>query len=221
MKKVTFYYVRHGATLFNRIGKMQGWCDSPLTEKGIENASEAKQVLKAIPIDRIYTSTSERCVDTALIINEGRDLPVFFEKGLKEVNFGLYEGATIANHQEDIDHRRFLTYDWSDVEGESPQMLRERVRKTYGKIYNESMDGDTVLIVSHGAVFFHMLKHLFGLNERIYMDLIKDGPEEYLPIPNGLAAVFSMSEEENELLELCKRDPQILEELKRRSKDNV
>lgn len=200
---------------------MQGWCDSPLTEKGIKDALEAKRFLKDVAIDRIHTSTSERCVDTALIINEDRNLPVFFEKGLKEVNFGLYEGATIANHREDIDLRRFLTYDWSDIEGENREMSQERVRKTYGKIYNESKDGDIVLIVSHGAVFFHMLRCMFGLNEKIYLDLIKDGPEEFLPIPNGLSAVFTMSEEGNEIIELCRRDPQILEELKRRSKDNV
>ena len=103
MKKVTFWYVRHGETLFNRIGKMQGWCDSPLSEKGLRDANDAKLALKDIPIDRIYTSTSERCVDTALIIRGDRDIPIFFEKGLKEINFGLYEGATIANHQEDID----------------------------------------------------------------------------------------------------------------------
>ena len=34
--KVNFYYVRHGQTLFNRLGRMQGMCDSPLTEKGVE-----------------------------------------------------------------------------------------------------------------------------------------------------------------------------------------
>ena len=38
MKKITFYYVRHGQTLFNILGRLQGWCDSPLTEKGIADA---------------------------------------------------------------------------------------------------------------------------------------------------------------------------------------
>ena len=221
MKKVTFWYVRHGETLFNRIGKMQGWSDSPLSEKGLRDAYDAKDALMGISIDRIYTSTSERCVDTALIIIEERDIPIFFEKGLKEINFGLYEGATIRNHQEDIDERRFHTYDWSDVEGEDPAMVKERIRKTYGRIYNESKDGDTVLIVSHGAIFFHMLKYLFGYDQKYYLDLIMDGPAEDLPIPNGLAAVFTMSEEGNEVTELFKRDPQLLEELRRRSKDNV
>lgn len=30
------YLMRHGETLFNTLGKIQGACDSSLTEKGIE-----------------------------------------------------------------------------------------------------------------------------------------------------------------------------------------
>lgn len=29
------YLVRHGETMFNQLNKVQGWCDSPLTVKGI------------------------------------------------------------------------------------------------------------------------------------------------------------------------------------------
>lgn len=32
------YLVRHGETLFNIQGKIQGWSDSPLTERGIKQA---------------------------------------------------------------------------------------------------------------------------------------------------------------------------------------
>lgn len=34
MKK-KLYLMRHGQTLFNCQNKIQGWCDSPLTEEGI------------------------------------------------------------------------------------------------------------------------------------------------------------------------------------------
>lgn len=27
-----FYIIRHGETVFNRKGRIQGWCDSPLTD---------------------------------------------------------------------------------------------------------------------------------------------------------------------------------------------
>lgn len=40
MKK-TLYLMRHGQTLFNKRRKVQGWCDSPLTELGIKQAEAA------------------------------------------------------------------------------------------------------------------------------------------------------------------------------------
>ena len=37
MKK-DLYLMRHGQTLFNVRRKIQGWCDSPLTENGVKQA---------------------------------------------------------------------------------------------------------------------------------------------------------------------------------------
>lgn len=39
MKK-TLYLVRHGQTMFNRQKRIQGWCDSPLTD--MENARQMR-----------------------------------------------------------------------------------------------------------------------------------------------------------------------------------
>ena len=36
--EMTFYVVRHGQTLFNVMGKVQGWCDTPLTDEGVRAA---------------------------------------------------------------------------------------------------------------------------------------------------------------------------------------
>ena len=37
--------VRHGETWFNQVGLTQGWCDSPLTEKGQAQARRLKELL--------------------------------------------------------------------------------------------------------------------------------------------------------------------------------
>ena len=39
----TLYLMRHGQTLFNVLKKIQGWCDSPLTEEGIRQAKIARK----------------------------------------------------------------------------------------------------------------------------------------------------------------------------------
>ena len=216
MKTVDFYYVRHGQTLFNEIGRMQGFCDSPLTEKGIETAMQAHDELLDIPFNRAYCSSAERCVDTANIVLEGRDVKIIYTKGLKEMNFGTYEGTKIENHLEEIDARRFGTYDWSDVGGEDKPALRKRVLEVYQKIYDEADDGDKILIVSHGAIFYHMIDILFGYDIDYYLEIIKNGPAEYMPIPNGYAAHFARTGNKYDIIKLQKRDESILKTLRER-----
>ena len=91
MKK-DLYLMRHGQTLFNVRRRIQGWCDSPLTELGKQQALKAKEYLKDISFDHYYSSTSERCCDTIeLIIGDHYYKRL---KGLKERNFGLFEGES-------------------------------------------------------------------------------------------------------------------------------
>ena len=60
------YLMRHGQTLFNVRRKVQGWCDSPLTELGIRQAITAGEYFKKnnISLDHTYSSTSERACGT-------------------------------------------------------------------------------------------------------------------------------------------------------------
>ncbi|MCQ5201028.1 histidine phosphatase family protein, partial [Faecalibacillus faecis] len=90
MKKI-LYLMRHGQTLFNLQHKIQGWCDAPLTPLGIKQAQMAKEyfVNNQITLDHAYASTSERASDTLEIFT---DMPYTRLKGLKEWNFGAFEG---------------------------------------------------------------------------------------------------------------------------------
>ena len=56
MKK-TLYLMRHGQTLFNLRRKVQGACDSPLTQEGIRQATLAKNYFKenGIEFDHAYS----------------------------------------------------------------------------------------------------------------------------------------------------------------------
>ena len=48
--------MRHGQTLFNVRRRIQGWCDSPLTELGKQQALKAKEYIKDISFDAVYAS---------------------------------------------------------------------------------------------------------------------------------------------------------------------
>ena len=91
----TLYLMRHGQTLFNKRHRIQGWCDAPLTDLGVYQAQVAGQYFKnaGITFDAAYSSTSERACDTLEIVTNG-SLPYQRVKGLKEWNFGTFEGES-------------------------------------------------------------------------------------------------------------------------------
>ena len=90
MKKI-LYLMRHGETLFNVQGKIQGWCDSPLTTNGIRQAKAAAAYYEreGIKFDAACCSTAERASDTLELITS---LPYERLKGIREVGFGTFEG---------------------------------------------------------------------------------------------------------------------------------
>ncbi|WP_137602815.1 histidine phosphatase family protein [Paucilactobacillus nenjiangensis] len=95
MKTVNVYIVRHGETIFNTLDKLQGWADSPLTDKGIQLAIDTGNTLSNVHFNSAYASDMKRAIDTAkLILKPNKylshlngELPEF-----REAFFGLFEG---------------------------------------------------------------------------------------------------------------------------------
>ena len=143
------YLMRHGQTLFNVRHKIQGWCDSPLTELGISQALKAKECLKDIHFDHAYSSTSERCCDTLELIT---DMPYKRLKGLKERNFGLFEGES-----EDLNPKKGMDITYEDLfphyGGEYRSDVTKRMCETLTEIMRKD-DHETVLAVSHAGACF-------------------------------------------------------------------
>ena len=166
--ELKFYFVRHGKTLFNLKGRMQGWCDSPLLEEGIQQAKNVASALRNVPFNRAYCSTSERAWDTAKEICKYHDIPLILTKGLKEFSFGSLDGA----RKEEVLDSPFFD-DWSSEGGETNSGFAQRVRTTMQGIVEESCDGDTILLVGHGAYAVRILEILFGMNLDDYVERCK------------------------------------------------
>lgn len=150
----TLYLMRHGETLFNKLGKIQGWCDSPLTEAGIHQAETAGKWFRehGIVFDHAYCSTSERCSDTLELVT---DLPYTRLKGLKEVNYGILEGESTAltKHLRPVDVETF----YLQFQGESSNTTRDRMVKTLTEIMEQD-DHQSVLAVSHAGACYNFLR---------------------------------------------------------------
>lgn len=148
----TIYLLRHGETLFNVQHKTQGWCDSPLTERGIEQArlTGLEYAKRGIAIDRAYSSTSERCCDTLEIMTEaayGAPLPYERLKGLKEFNFGAFE----AKDQFLERHGEGFSSFYVPFGGEDHEEALDRIQATLTDLA-EKNDGKSILCVSHGGI---------------------------------------------------------------------
>ncbi|MFV0394659.1 MAG: histidine phosphatase family protein [Coprobacillaceae bacterium] len=143
MKK-TLYLMRHGQTLFNVRRKIQGWCDAPLTELGINQAKIASLYFKKnnITFDHAYASTSERACD---ILEYVTDMSYTRLKGLKEWNFGIFEGES-----EDLNPPIPYGDFFKKYGGEEELEMRQRVSDTLVEVMQDT-DTNTVLAVSHGA----------------------------------------------------------------------
>lgn len=165
---LNIYITRHGETKWNRENRLQGWKDSPLTKKGSEHAILLGKRLADIPFQTIYTSPSGRAVQTAKLIRLERDIPIVQEEGLKELNFGEWEGKT----REEIgqingkEYENFWTsphkYDHRSHRGESLQDFQERIRLALMNIISDYVDGN-ILIVSHAVAIRAMLAFCLNL----------------------------------------------------------
>ncbi len=138
------YLMRHGETLFNQYKKIQGWCDSPLTEKGIKQAKIAKEYFtrEKITLGSAYSSTSERASET---LEQITDIPYKRIKGLKEWHFGRFEGeAEFLNPK--LPYGDFF----AAFGGEKELDFRQRVATTIQDLMAHETN-QHILMVSHGA----------------------------------------------------------------------
>ena len=148
--------MRHGQTLFNFRKKIQGACDSPLTEEGKKQAEIAGLYFKSneVKFDHAYSSTQERASDTLEIVTDFK-MPYERLKGIKEWNFGLFEGESEDLNPPQESYREFFV----KYKGESGKQVEQRMTETLTEIM-ERENHETVLAVSHGgACYTFMLKH--------------------------------------------------------------
>lgn len=86
--------VRHGETIWNKERRVQGFSDIDLNDTGVSQARRLALFLKGTPIPAIYSSPLVRALNTARIINEYHQAPIYVEPGLMEMDQGDFEGLT-------------------------------------------------------------------------------------------------------------------------------
>lgn len=96
------YFIRHGETYFNHLGKMQGWSDTPLTKAGHEEAYRMGRTLGNLGdiANTIYCSDMNRSVQTVTELNNGfkaaggKPFNMTTMPELREQFYGGFEGQS-------------------------------------------------------------------------------------------------------------------------------
>ena len=164
-----FYLVRHGQTDWNRAGKIQGTTDIPLNETGRQQAEQLAAVLKersgypaGTRIDAVYTSPLARAFQTAEILAKEGKLPLRRLTGLRERDFGCWEGKSWQQVEAEYPDEFHLWREQPMVGipsgGESRKSCEARSERAIRQILEETA-GDAV-IVAHGGILVFLMNYL-------------------------------------------------------------
>ena len=166
--------VRHGESEWNKLNLFTGWKDPDLTEKGVGEAQQAGQSLKAggLVFDVAYTSDLKRAQRTLSIILDKlgqAGLSTHRDVALNERDYGDLSGLNKDDARkrwgESQVHIWRRSYDIAPPGGESLKDTAARVLPYYeANIRPEIAAGRNVLVVAHGNSLRALIMRLEGLS---------------------------------------------------------
>ncbi len=150
--------VRHGETLENREGVINGHGPGSLTEGGREQVKKLALRLKDEEINVIFSSDLQRAKETTEEIAKFHQAPVYYTPELREMNWGNLEGKPLENFRVFTGENGSINPEFRPEGGENFRELKERSQKFLNKLLREYRYEDkTVLISSHGALIRMLL----------------------------------------------------------------
>lgn len=156
--------VRHALTHFNEIHLTQGWCDSPVSQKGKQQTEHMAKKLKDFMINQAYCSPIGRAKETLKILINNRDIPYQEDQRLKEIHFGIFEGTAIEIRDkmnidsptwfidQKMDYRLYQGEWIGDVIARQEDFFKQLIADHYNQ---------TILVVGHGCSIFAWLHFHF------------------------------------------------------------
>jgi len=158
--------VRHGETLWNTEGRIQGHLDSPLSSAGVAQAEVLARRLAAERPDGLYTSDLGRALQTAEPIACATGLVPQVDPKLRERSYGRFEGRIWSEIKSEFRGDRDAHWDHTSrvkaVGGESVREFRDRVLSALDRIARKAAESK-VVIVAHGGVLGMLYRQVMGI----------------------------------------------------------
>jgi probable phosphoglycerate mutase len=145
--------IRHGQTIENVQGLIQGHTRGTLTDLGKQQSKETALLLKDESLDAIYSSDLERCKDTTkYLIKYHQEIPTHYTSALREINVGKFDKLPVkVPGFIEKTGAWIISYFHLKVPGvESLKNLRLRITSFLNEVYRQYPNGN-VLIVTHGV----------------------------------------------------------------------
>ncbi|WP_155153140.1 histidine phosphatase family protein [Curvivirga aplysinae] len=175
--RVEFIYLRHGQTDWNLQDLVQGISDIPLNETGRQQARNASDAMKELPIKSVYASPRKRAFETAEIIAVPHNIPVRADDDLREPDFGSLEGQK----DDGLYHawrKGEISYEGGDSYQDQLKWIKRGLIHSLENAQEIKANG-LPMIVAHGGVFW-ALRDILGLSGN--EDLKNASPIRIFPV---------------------------------------
>ncbi|NEQ28758.1 MAG: histidine phosphatase family protein [Microcoleus sp. SIO2G3] len=161
------YFLRHGQTDCSRNNSFCGSINADLTPDGVEMAKAFAIAYRSTPWTAIFCSPMGRTIATAKPLCEAIDMQPELRDGLKEINYGKWEGQSVDTVSRDY-HDDYIRWTadpawYPPTEGEPAVAIASRALQVIEEIKQRFSTGN-VLIVSHKATIRIILCSLLGID---------------------------------------------------------
>ena len=160
------HFIRHGQTQGNLEGRYIGRTDLPVSEAGFEELARLRDRYDYPEVEAVFASPLHRCQQTATFLYP--DSPMTVVEDLRELDFGAFEGKTVAELKEDPAFQNWLKNSQTapPAGGESGAEFAHRLTNGLKQVFAQMMRRDlrSAAVVTHGGVIMTLLA-LYGLPE--------------------------------------------------------
>ena len=198
--------IRHGETLWNKEGRVQGTSDVELSATGKKQAELLALSLKDHPLEAIHSSPLKRAHQTAEIINEFHHLDIQLHWDLMEMDQGDFEGFSFKKLM--ASKKEFLQKWISDPasvkmpNGESLSELQNRAWRITEEIIGKSQNA---LIVSHNFTIAAILCRLRNISLSEFRSTCVDTASKTIVRLGKEKAIIDLLNDRSHLLEASKK----------------
>lgn len=187
------FVARHGETLWNVEGRIQGRSDPELSPRGVEQSLALLELLKNRSLSTIYTSTLKRSILTAKPISHYFGLPIHKRSELDEMAFGVFEGKRILDLEdgmkEEWERFRRERFNYRLPQAENYMDVIRRVSPFVEEILKNHQNQE-ILIVGHRVVNLMILAILLKYPLEEISRVQQDNGGVYWVEKNGEVRVY-------------------------------